>query len=140
MKYQAAMLSAITLSLTTAPALSADIEAGKAKAGACVVCHGDQGFGGIFYTLQLAGRNADKLTVKTNKYKTAKILHPIMNLATMSLSDQDIENISAYYQSMGKPAFVPPFVQIKGDHDTTDHSSQPPVPAASGWNNVASYK
>ncbi|HRH79945.1 MAG TPA: hypothetical protein PLW81_02750 [Thiobacillaceae bacterium] len=139
MKFMPSLLSAFALSIATIPAQSADIEAGKAKAGSCVICHGDQGFGGIFYTLQLAGRNADKLTVKTNKYKTGKVLHPIMNLATMSLTDQDIENISAYYQSMGKPAFVLPFVQIKGDDEATSHTAPAPAPVA-GWSNVAAYK
>lgn len=135
MKNLPILVSGLALSMAALPALSADIEAGKAKAASCVVCHGDQGFGGIFYTLQLAGRDADKLTTKTNKYKTGKILHPVMNLAVMGLSDQDIANISAYYQSMGKPSFVLPFVSIKGDED----SAQPaPAAAVTNWSNVAS--
>lgn len=137
MKSMTTLFSALVLSVAAAPVLASDIEAGKAKAGSCVVCHGDQGFGGIFYTLQLAGRNADKLTVKTNKYKTGKVLHPIMNLATVGLTDQDIANISAYYQSMGKPAFVLPFVEIKGDDDA-GHAA--PAASVSNWSNVASYK
>jgi cytochrome c553 len=82
-----------------------------------VACHGDQSFPGIFYTYQLAGRNADKLAVKTNKYRTGKILHPIMNVFTIGLSEQDIADISAYYQSLGKPALTSPFIKIKGDDD-----------------------
>lgn len=113
-------LTALTLAvagLASAPVLAADIESGKQKSAACVVCHGDQNFAGLFYTYQLAGRNADKLTIKTNKYRTGKILHPVMNLATMGLTEKDIENISAYYQSMGKPALTSPLFKIKGDDD-----------------------
>jgi len=99
------------------PALAGDQSAGKQKAGACIACHGDDRFPGIFYTLQLGGRDADKLTVKTNKYRTGKILMPLMNVFTMGLSEQDIADISAYYQSLGKPAFSSPLFKIKGDDD-----------------------
>lgn len=104
-------------SLITLPAIAGDVEAGRQKATACVACHGNEAFGGIFYTYQLAGRNADKLVIKTNKYRTGKILHPIMNLFTVGLSDKDVADIAAYYQSLGKPAFTPPFVKIVGDDD-----------------------
>lgn len=92
-------------------------EAGRQKATACIACHGDATFPGIFYTLQLAGRNADKLAIKTNKYRTGKIHSPIMALFTMHLKDEDIADISAWYQSLGKPALMLPFSMIKGDDD-----------------------
>jgi cytochrome c553 len=57
------------------------------------------------------------LAVKTNKYRTVKILHPMMNLFTMGLNENDIADISAYYQSLGKPAFSSPLFTIKGDDD-----------------------
>lgn len=119
--------SAIVLalaSLITLPAIAGDVEAGRQKAAACVACHGDKDFGGIFYTYQLAGRNADKLTIKTNKYRTGKIFHPLMNLFTVGLSDKDVADISAYYQSLGKPAFTPPFVKIVGDDDQVAAAEQ----------------
>lgn len=140
MKTVSATLTAIALSIAAAPTLAADPVAGKAKAAGCVACHGDQSFGGIFYTLQLAGRNADRLEVKTNKYKSGKILHPIMNLATVFMTEQDIADVSAYYQSLGKPAFVPPFVEIKGDDDAKPQAQSTPATPVSGWSNVASYK
>ena len=108
---------ALALAAISFSASAGDPVAGKQKAALCVACHGNESFGGIFYTLQLAGRNADKLTVKTNKYRSGKILHPIMNLATLPLSDKDIEDISAYYQSLGKPAVTSPFFKVKGDDD-----------------------
>lgn len=112
-------------SLIALPAVAGDVEAGRQKAAACVACHGDKDFGGIFYTYQLAGRNADKLTIKTNKYRTGKIFHPLMNLFTVGLSDKDVADISAYYQSLGKPAFTPPFVKIVGDEDEVAAAEQP---------------
>lgn len=119
MKFASPLLA---LSLCAAGALAAlpawsagDPVAGQTKAIACMLCHGSKDFPGTFYTLQLAGRNADKLTIKTNKYRSGKLLHPIMNVFTMGLKDQDVEDISAYYQSLGKPAFSSPYFVIKGD-------------------------
>ena len=59
MKKIAALPMLATLLAT--PALAAgDPVAGKDKASTyCVACHGNESYGGLFYTLQLAGRNAD---------------------------------------------------------------------------------
>lgn len=110
--------TAVLAMIVAVPALAAgDPVAGKQKAGGCVTCHGNETFSGVFFTLQLAGRNADKLLVKSNKYKTGKILHPVMNLATAFYTEKDLEDISAYYQSIGKPALNLPFMQIQGDEE-----------------------
>ncbi len=115
MKFAGPLL-AFSLLAAAAPAWSVgNIDAGRVKAAACMLCHGSKDFPGTFYTLQLAGRNADKLVVKTNKYRSGKLLHPIMNVFTVSLKDQDVEDIAAYYQSLGKPAFTSPYFVIKGD-------------------------
>ena len=118
------ILAFAVATLVALPAIAGDVEAGRQKAAACVACHGDKEFGGIFYTYQLAGRNADKLTIKTNKYRPSKIFHPIMNLFTVGLSDKDVEDISASYQSLQKPAFTSPFVKIVGDEDEVAAAAQ----------------
>ena len=127
MKSIALALTAAAIAVST-PVLAGDPVAGKQKATACVVCHGSENFGGIFYTLQLAGRNADKLVIKTNKYKTGKILHPMMNVATAFFTEKEIEDVSAYYQSIGKPFFTSPFFSIKGD-DEPKAAAAAPAPA-----------
>ncbi|MCP5278872.1 MAG: hypothetical protein H6935_11000 [Thiobacillus sp.] len=112
-----ALISLMSAALLATAAQAGDPVAGKQIATGCTVCHGNETFGGIFYALQLAGRDADKLAIKTNKYKTGKILHPMMNLATAFYTEKEIEDISAYYKSLGKPAFNMPYVKIKGDDD-----------------------
>ena len=112
-----ALTAAVSLMAISSPVLAGDPAVGKLKATACVACHGSDTYPGIFYTLQLAGRNADKLTVKTMKYKTGKILHPMMNLSTAFFDEKEIEDIAAYYQSLGKPAFTSSLITIKGDDD-----------------------
>lgn len=111
--------AALSTLVASVPVLAGDAVAGKQKATACIACHGSDIYPGIFYTLQLGGRNADKLTVKTMKYKTGKILQPMMNMATAFFNEKDIEDISAYYQSLGKPAFTSSLFKIKGDDDTS---------------------
>jgi cytochrome c553 len=130
MKTLTAALSAIAL-VAAMPVLAGDPVAGKQKATACVLCHGSENFGGIFYTLQLAGRNADKLAIKTNKYKTLKVLHPMMNMATAFYTEKEIEDVSAYYQSIGKPFFTSPLFTIKGDDEAKPAAAAAaPAPAA----------
>jgi cytochrome c553 len=111
--------AALTALVVSTSALSADPVVGKQKATACIACHGSDVYPGIFYTLQLGGRNADKLAVKTMKYKSGKILHPMMNMAVAFFDEKEIEDIAAYYQSLGKPAFTSSLIKIKGDDDET---------------------
>lgn len=116
MKTLTASLIIATL-LTSAAVQAGDPALGKQKAGSCVVCHGNDSFPGIFYTLQLGGRDADKLAIKTAKYGNGKIFHPVMYLATMGLKENDIADISAYYQSLGRPFLTSPLFTIKGDDE-----------------------
>ncbi len=124
-----ALLSTLSLiaGLSAFNAHAGDAAAGKQKATACIACHGSENYPGIFYTLQLAGRNADKLEIKTLKYKTGKILHPMMNLAVAFFTPQDISDIVAYYQSLGKPAFSSPLFHIKTDADEEKAQAAMPV-------------
>jgi len=112
-----ALRSLITATLVATPVLAGDPLVGQQKATACMVCHGSESFGGIFYTLQLGGRDADKLLVRTMKYKNGKILHPMMNIVTAFFSEKEIEDVAAYYKSLGKPAFTSPLFTIKGDEE-----------------------
>lgn len=127
----------MSIALIATAAHAGDPVAGKAKAAGCVVCHGSENFGGLFYTLQLAGRDADKLAVKTNKYKTLKVLHPVMNMVTAFYTEKEIEDITAYYQSIGKPFLTSPFIKIKGDEDADKVTMADTPTPASGHGKVA---
>lgn len=115
MKKLTLISAVLAAAVISAPVLAGDPVVGKQKATACVACHGNDSYPGIFYTLQLAGRDADKLQIKSMKYKTGKILHPMMNMAVAFFDEKELGDISAYYQSLGKPAFTSPLINIKKD-------------------------
>jgi cytochrome c553 len=115
MKLIWAMAIFAVLGATQPVVADGDAEAGREKANSCMLCHGSKDFGGMFYQLQLAGRNTDKLATKINKYRTGKLFHPMMSIWVMGLSEKDAVDIAAYYESLGKPAIWVP--GIKGDDD-----------------------
>ena len=108
-----AVLSALVF--TSQANAAGDAQAGAKKSVACVSCHGNASFPGIFPIVQLAGRDADKLVTKTNKYRSGKLISPMMNLAVFGLKDQDVEDIAAFYNQLGKPFW--PMPGIRGDED-----------------------
>jgi cytochrome c553 len=61
------------------------------------------------------------------KYKTGKILHPMMAVATAFFDEKEIQDISAYYQSLGKPAFTSSLIKIKGDDDENTQPAAAPA-------------
>lgn len=109
------LLAVVSTMILASQVQAGDVQAGATKAAACVACHGSASFPGIFPIVQLAGRDADKLATKTNKYRTGKLISPMMNLAVMTMTDKDVEDVSAYYQSLGKPYM--PMPGIRGDED-----------------------
>jgi cytochrome c553 len=104
-----------TAVVSTSAVAAGDPVAGERKATACVACHGSAAFPGLFPLVQLAGRDADKVATKTNKYRSGKLISPMMNLAVMPMNDQDVEDVAAYYQKLAKPFL--PMAGIRGDED-----------------------
>lgn len=95
-------MSVVTLSGT---ALAGDPVAGKAKSMICGACHGVEGISSIDGYPNLAGQNEKYIISSIKAYKTrernggnAAIMQPQASL----LSDEDIENLAAYYSQMKK--------------------------------------
>jgi len=99
-----AMAGALALALSQA-ALGADLAAGKAKAAqVCGACHGPMGEKPTQpdYPI-LAGQWQDYLERALKDYKSGKRKNPIMNGMAAALSDQDIENVAAWFSSQPSP-------------------------------------
>jgi cytochrome c553 len=76
-----------------------DPEAGKAKAAACAACHGADGNSSIAMYPKLAGQHASYIAKQLAEYKSGARKNPIMNAQVAPLSDQDIQDLAAYFAS-----------------------------------------
>jgi len=95
-----AAMAAIVLLGVVGPAHAAgDAQAGKAKAAACAACHGANGQG-AGSNPALAGKTEAQLAQALKDYKSGKRDNAVMKGMVSSLSDQDMENLAAYYASL----------------------------------------
>lgn len=84
-------------------ASAADIEAGKAKSATCAACHGANGVSAVPIYPNLKGQQAAYLISSLKAYKSGQRqggMSAIMKPQADMLSDQDMENIAAYYSSL----------------------------------------
>ena len=75
-----------------------DIQAGKTKAASCAGCHGANGEG-TGTNPALAGKKEDQLIQALKDYKSGARANPVMSGMAATLSDQDMEDLSAYFAS-----------------------------------------
>jgi cytochrome c553 len=93
-------MAAIVLLGVVGPAHAAgDAQAGQAKVAACAACHGANGQG-VGSNPPLAGKSEAQLVQALKDFKTGKRDNAVMKGMTSSLSDEDMENIAAYYASL----------------------------------------
>jgi cytochrome c553 len=75
-----------------------DAAAGKTKADMCVSCHGPKGEG-IAPNPSLADKPEAEQVKALKEYKSGTRDNPIMKGMAGMLSDQDMENLAAYFSS-----------------------------------------
>ena len=90
-----------TLSLSSL-GFAGNAEYGKDVAAKCLACHGANGIAPNPAWPSLAGQNSMYLVMQLKKFKSGQRPDPIMGPLSKSLSDQDMEDVAAYYQSLGK--------------------------------------
>jgi cytochrome c553 len=81
-----------------------DEAAGETKAYTCTGCHGIPGYSNVYPTYKvpkIGGQNYEYLVIALKAYRDGSRSHKTMDLQAESLSDQDIEDISAYFASLG---------------------------------------
>jgi len=83
-------------------AWAADIEAGQQRAATCFSCHGPDGISLNPTYPNLAGQSADYLSKQLNAFRSGDRKDPIMTPMVQSLSDQDVDNVAAFFASLGK--------------------------------------
>ncbi len=79
---------------------AADIKAGETKAAMCASCHGKNGVGISDMFPNVAGQKAGYTSLQLKAFRDGQRKNAMMSPMAQSLTDQDIENIAAYYASL----------------------------------------
>ncbi|MFA6230323.1 MAG: cytochrome c [Rhodanobacter sp.] len=77
-----------------------NIENGKQKAATCFACHGTDGNAVDPQYPRLAGQYNLYLQQALHEYKDGQRSNPIMKGMVATLSDQDVEDVAAYFSSL----------------------------------------
>jgi len=97
------LLLAALASLILASAVDAkgNAAAGEKKSTTCQACHGADGNGIMPMYPRLAGQYADYMVNALKAYQSGKRKNPIMAPMAATLSEQDMEDLAAYYSDKG---------------------------------------
>lgn len=82
------------------PAPAADTEAGEAAAEPCFACHGSNGVSVSADIPNLAAQKEDYLVSQLEAFRAKERTNPLMNAMAGQLSDQEIENLAAFFSSL----------------------------------------
>jgi cytochrome c553 len=89
-----------------APQSPATAQSLQAKVAMCIGCHGIKGYQASFPEVHkvpmISGQNARYIVAALNAYKQGDRKHPTMRGISEALSEQDMEEIAAYYESHGR--------------------------------------
>jgi cytochrome c553 len=95
----AALIAAFFISPVNA---AGDAAAGQGKAAVCAACHGGDGKAILGTYPNLAGQHATYTAKQLTDYRDGNRVNALMSGQAANLSDQDIQDLAAYYSSMDK--------------------------------------
>ncbi|MGR8999002.1 MAG: c-type cytochrome [Gammaproteobacteria bacterium] len=82
-----------------APVLAADLIAGEQKAATCIGCHGPKGKSSNAQWPNLAAQQSTYFINQLSAFKTGARSNPMMQSIAANLSNDDINNLAAYFSS-----------------------------------------
>lgn len=97
-----------------------DAKRGEGKISACIGCHGikhyQTSFPQVYKVPMIAGQNAKYIMAALKEYQQGARKHPTMRGIGESLNEQDMADVAAYYEALGKkePLPVPPKAEPSG--------------------------
>lgn len=103
MKHLSHLLFGFTILLGAQTVLAADAAAGKDKAVVCAACHGSNGMSVMPAYPNLAGQQEAYLVSALRAYRSKDRnggMSAIMQMQATSLSDDDIDNLAAYFSGL----------------------------------------
>ena len=86
--------------MMASPVFAGDVAAGKTKAAMCGACHGAAGISAVPTYPNLAGQKAAYTAKQLKDFKSGARKDPTMKGMAGMLSDEDIVNVAAYYESL----------------------------------------
>jgi len=106
--------------LAIAPALGADIEAGRAKGQVCVACHGEAGNSSNPAVPSLARQPELFVMYQLMQFRDGRRKDPQMSPFAEKLSDRDLEDLAAYFavQKAAAPTFKPDAAKAQAGSQT----------------------
>src|SRR5690242_13837813 len=97
-------IACAALSLSAAARADGDPAKGKVEAYACIGCHGVPNYTNVYPTYRvpkLAGQHAAYIVQALKEYKSGDRTHNTMHAQASSLSEQQMQDIAAYFESLG---------------------------------------
>lgn len=101
------LLVVAALLVASAWASAAQAPPGRAKAAACSTCHGDDGISVQPNVPNLAGQPAIYVAEQLRQYRSGKRVHEVMSVVAKPLTDQDIDDLAAWFAAIAVEARVP---------------------------------
>ena len=102
----AALVTAVAVALPAQAQVKGDIAAGEGKVAMCIGCHGISGykasFPEVYRVPKIAGQSARYIGTVLEEYRKGTRKHPSMRGIAGSMTDQDIADVAAYYEALGK--------------------------------------
>jgi cytochrome c553 len=99
-------VASVTALSAQAQDVKGDAAAGEKKIAMCIGCHGIKGyqasFPEVYRVPMISGQGGKYIAAALNAYKKGERKHPTMRGIADSLTDQDIADLSAYYEQHGK--------------------------------------
>ena len=83
-----------------------DVERGKLLARECFACHGQDGYSPSPINPKIGGQHERYLFLSLKEYRDGGRTHSLMRGSVLSRTDQDLEDIAAYYAS--QPGYLTP--------------------------------
>jgi cytochrome c553 len=93
-------VAALAAALFVSGAPAADVGQGRVKSLACQACHGNSGIGTAPDIPNLAGQKAPYLKAQLISFRGGDRKHDLMNAIARQLTDDEIENLAAYWSSL----------------------------------------
>ncbi len=107
----AALAGLMSLTLGAPLAQAQDAAAGEKKAAMCIGCHGIKGYQASFPEVHkvpmISGQGAKYIVASLQAYKKGERKHPTMRGISTTLSDTDMADLAAYYETHGASLVKP---------------------------------